>query len=100
MNKLKVKQEHLKMLIDIFESYCPNAEIWAYGSRIKNDSHEGSDLDMVVKTFNDKNKNISELSQLLNDSNIPFLTDISEFNKLPDYFQQEILKDYVIIFGK
>ena len=56
MNKLKVKQEHLKMLIDIFESYCPNAEIWAYGSRIKNDSHEGSDLDMVVKTFNDKIK--------------------------------------------
>ena len=98
MTKLNVKTEHLKMLKNIFEQYCPKAEIWAYGSRITDDYHDGSDLDMVVKSFNDENKNIFELRQLLNDSNIPFLMEISEFDKMPDYFQKEILKNYVVIF--
>lgn len=99
MTKLNIKPEYLKMLKEIFNQYCPNAEIWVYGSRIKNQSHDGSDLDMVVKNFNDNNKNISELKQLLNDSNIPFLTDIEEFDNLPDYFQKEILKEYEVLFN-
>lgn len=100
MTNLNIKPEHLKMLKDIFQQYCPKAEIWVYGSRIKNQSHDGSDIDMVVKDFNDSNKNISELKQLLNDSNVPFLMDIQEFDKLPDYFQKEILNEYEILFGK
>jgi len=99
MTKLDIKLEYLKMLKEIFNQYCPNAEIWVYGSRIKNQSHDGSDIDMVVKNFNDNNKNISELRQLLNDSNIPFLTDIEEFDNLPDYFQKEILKEYEVLFN-
>ena len=97
MTKLNIKPEHLKMLKDIFAKYCPKAEIWAYGSRIKGDAHDGSDLDMVVKSFNDETKNIIELRQMLNDSNIPFLMDIAEFDKLPESFQTEILKEYVVI---
>ena len=98
MTRLNIKPEYLEMLQDVFKKYCPYAEIWVYGSRIKNQSHDGSDIDMVVKNFNDNNKNLSELKQFLNDSNVPFLMDIEEFDKLPDYFQKEILKDYEIIF--
>ncbi|MBR1681222.1 hypothetical protein IJ707_05470 [bacterium] len=98
MTRLNIKPEYLKMLQDVFEQYCPHAEIWVYGSRIKNRSHDGSDIDMIVKNFNDNSKNLPELKQLLNDSNVPFLMDIEEFDKLPDYFQKEILKDYEIIF--
>lgn len=100
MTNLNIKPEHLKMLKDIFQQYCPKAEIWVYGSRIKNQSHDGSDIDMVVKDFNDSNKNIAELKQLLNDSNVPFLMDIQEFDKLPDYFQKKILNEYEVLFGK
>ena len=86
------------MLMDIFHAYCPKAEIWAYGSRINGTAHSGSDLDLVVKSFNDENVNLYELKTLLNDSNIPFLIDIHKFDKLPESFQKEILKDYVKIF--
>ena len=89
---------HFEMLHKIFEEYCPKAEIWAYGSRVHGDSHEGSDLDMTVKSFNDPSKKLWELKELLEDSRIPFLMDISEFDKLPDYFQEEIKKNYVILF--
>lgn len=46
---LSIKEEYLKELKDIFNNYCPNVEIWAYGSRIKNDCHSGSDLDLIIK---------------------------------------------------
>ena len=95
---LSIKEEYLKELKDIFNNYCPNAEIWAYGSRIKNDCHSGSDLDLVVKNFNDDTKNIIELRTLLNNSDIPFLIDIHEFDKLPQSFQAEILRSYVRVY--
>ncbi len=95
---LNIKPKHLEELKVIFENYCPKAEIWAYGSRVKNDCHSGSDLDLVVKSFNDEKKHLYELRQLLNDSNIPFLIDINEFDKLPQAFQDEILKEYVKVF--
>ena len=95
---INLKKEHLEELRNIFEKYCPKTEIWAYGSRVKGDSHSGSDLDLVVKSFNDENKTITELRHLLNESNIPFLIDINEFDKLPTCFQEEIKKSYVKIF--
>ena len=95
---LNVKEEYLKELKDIFTKYCPKAEIWAYGSRVKNDCHSGSDLDLVVKSFNEDNKHLYELKDLLNDSDIPFLMDIQDFEKLPKSFQDEIKKEYIRIF--
>ena len=95
---LNVKEEYLKELKDIFTKYCPKAEIWAYGSRVKNDCHSGSDLDLVVKSFNEDNKHLGELKDLLNDSDIPFLIDIQDFEKLPKSFQDEIKKEYIRIF--
>lgn len=97
MNKLFIKPEYLKMLMDIFDSYCPDAEIWAYGSRIDGTAHDGSDLDLVVKDFHSKTAYIGELKELLSESNIPFLIDIFEFEKLPDSFKEEIKKNYIVI---
>lgn len=94
---LDVKKEYLDELRGIFCNYCPKAEIWAYGSRIKNDSHSGSDLDLVVRNFNEENKSITELREILNDSDIPFLIEIQEFYRMPKSFQNEILKNYVRI---
>lgn len=95
---LAVKKKHLAELERIFGEYCPKAEIWAFGSRIKNESHSGSDLDLAVKSFHEENKSVSELRELLNDSDIPFLIEILDFEKIPQSFQKEILKKYVQIF--
>jgi predicted nucleotidyltransferase len=100
MSKLFIKPQYFQMLIDILDNYCPNAQIWAYGSRVGGDAHNGSDLDLVVKDFGDENLDIATLKGMFTDSNIPFFIDISEFDKLPEYFQQEILKNYIIIYPK
>ena len=87
------------MLLEIFRNYCPNAEIWAYGSRISGEAHEASDLDLVVKSFNDSSKNIYELKELVNNSDIPIIVDILDYNNIPEAFQKEIEKNYIVIFG-
>lgn len=98
MTELFIKPKHLKMLVDIFEKYCPQAEIWAYGSRLDGTAHDASDLDLAVYSFNDDTKNLAELKTILNNSNIPFLIDILEYNSLPDTFKQEIQNNYTQIF--
>lgn len=99
MDRLFIKPQYLQILLDVFKNYCPDAEIWAYGSRINGDAHEASDLDLVVKSFNDVNKSLSELRELINDSDIPIIVDILEFDKIPFSFQKEIEKDYISIFN-
>ena len=99
MDRLFIKPQYLQILLDVFKNYCPDAEIWAYGSRINGDAHEASDLDLVVKSFNDVNKSLFELKELINDSDIPIIVDILEFDKIPFSFQKEIEKDYISIFN-
>ncbi len=53
---INIEKKHLEELIKIFRTYCPLAEIWAYGSRVNGDSHSGSDLDLTVFNFNDNKK--------------------------------------------
>ncbi len=98
MNNIFIEQKYWYQLQTIFKNYCPNAEIWAYGSRINGNAHSGSDLDLIVKNFGDHKCNITELKKIIANSNIPFLIDICEFNSLPEYFKQEIINNYVVIF--
>lgn len=98
MSSLFLKPRYLDILLEIFRNYCPNAEIWAYGSRISGEAHEASDLDLVVKSFNDSSKNIYELKELVNNSDIPIIVDILDYNNIPESFQKEIEKNYIVIF--
>ena len=95
---LNLREEYLAELREIFTNYCPHAEIWAYGGRVKNDCHAGSDLDLTIKSFNEEGKSLAELKQLLNDSNIPILIDINEYAALPQNFREEIDRLHERIF--
>lgn len=98
MSNLSIKSEYLQMLLDVFNAYCPKATIWAYGSRLGGDFHDGSDLDLAVIDFRDEKCSLGELKSLLSDSDIPFLVDVVEYSNLPDIFQKEILKNYIEIY--
>ena len=97
-NNIFLKDEHLSILRGILKDYCPNAEVWAYGSRVGGDAHDGSDLDLTVVDFGDEKCMLAELKNIFNNSNIPFLIDINEFKNLPESFQKEISKKYIKIF--
>lgn len=98
MTKLFVEEKYLKILKQIFDKYCPEATVLAYGSRIKNEAHSGSDLDLAIKNFDEIKYSLYDIKQAINDSNIPFLVDIFILEQLPKSFQKEINKENIVIY--
>ena len=48
--------------------------------------------------LNDDTKKLWELRELCRESNIPFLIDLHAYDELPQSFQQEIMRNYVVVF--
>ena len=47
--RLHLKPRHRRMLEEILRQHVPDAEVWAYGSRVSGHSHDGSDLDLALR---------------------------------------------------
>lgn len=92
----KDKQRFLKLLTELL----PTVTAWAYGSRVKGEAHDTSDLDVVLRSTDLTPIPFEELDtflQALNDSNIPILVEARDWARLPTSFHEEILKNYIVI---
>ena len=101
MINLLLEHEYLEQIRELIKNYYPKALIWAYGSRVygnERTAHSGSDLDLCVKDFGHEDGDIFELREAFNESNIPFLIDIFEYDRLPNSFQEEISKKYIVFY--
>jgi predicted nucleotidyltransferase len=74
--------------------------VWAYGSRVKNEASEGSDLDLVVMNPKDPMipfESLCELRTAFSESNLPIYVDVMDWARIPDSFRKEISKAYVVV---
>ncbi len=97
---LNLKQRHRQMLEEILRARMPYVEVWAYGSRVSGRSHDGSDLDLVLRGPALQEIPISQLVDLeeaLRESTIPFLIEARDWARLPESFHLEIRRDYVVL---
>jgi predicted nucleotidyltransferase len=98
---MQLQDKHRAELEQIFESIDLPIEILAFGSRVTGGSHEGSDLDLVIRT-NDLSPVASaiftQLIETIRDSNIPFLVQLIDWAKIPESFHVNINKNYEVIF--
>ena len=46
---LHLLPRHRRMIEGLARQHLPGIEIWAYGSRVNGESHDGSDLDLVLR---------------------------------------------------
>jgi len=75
-------------------------ELWAYGSRIKGTSHDGSDLDLVIKSKEkspDAIDNLIKFKEKLQSSNIPILIQVLDWNYMPKSFKNNISQHYQVL---
>ena len=97
-----LREKDKQMLIQIFSSIDKPIEIIAYGSRVNNTAHEGSDLDLVIRTKYHEPLNVclySELVEKIRQSNIPFLVELRDWTTLPTSFHRQIEKNSQVIFS-
>ncbi len=94
-----ISDKHIDVIINIAKLVFTNpVEIWAFGSRVSGSGHEGSDLDIVIKSKSKSNwKEIAKFKHMLHESNIPFLIDILIWDLIPEGFKNNILEDYEVL---
>ena len=49
LSTLQLAPQHLQLLQALLHTHVPEAQVWAYGSRVTGGAHEGSDLDLVLR---------------------------------------------------
>ena len=77
----------------------PGVEVWAYGSRVNGESHEGSDLDLVLRGtgLQPLGGEYVDLIEAFERSNIPILIQTHDWARLPESFHREIERDYLVV---
>lgn len=96
-----LKSKHKQMLLDIFSELTLPVEVWAYGSRVSGTAHDGSDLDLVIRSRDGKKLPIDILMGLkekIRDSNVPILVDLFDWARLPESFHKNIEACHEVFF--
>lgn len=97
---LALDARHLRTLKALLAQHTPHAQVWAYGSRVNGTSHEGSDLDLVLRHRTDLSQKVlgaQTLKEALQASNLPILVDVHQWTDLPEAFCRNIEEGYVEI---
>ena len=102
-DRLHLSPRHRAQLEALLREHLPGVEVWAYGSRITGESHDGSDLDLVLRAPDLQKIPVGRLSDLweaLRESTIPFLVETRDWARLPEGFHGEIERDYVVLVDR
>ena len=94
-----IRPDHLEIVQGILRAHLPGVEVWAYGSRVNGRSHEGSDLDLVLRgpALEPLGDGYLDLIEALEKSNIPILVQAHDWARLPESFHREIERGYVVV---
>ena len=87
----------------LLHEHVPGVAVWAYGSRVNSQSHEASDLDLVLRGPDLKripSDQLADLNAALEDSNVPIIVQIHDWARLPESFHREIEQAYVVMVEK
>ncbi len=99
-DRLQIAPRHRRILEALLRKHLPGVEVWAYGSRVHGHSHDGSDLDLVLRAP-DLTKlpadQLFDFRSAIRNSSIPFLVEVQDWARLPERFHEEIEHDYVVI---
>lgn len=85
----------IEVLNHIFDKCDSINEVIIYGSRAKGNYSEGSDIDLSIKGSLSQDE-LYEILEQIDESSIPYLFDISIYDKL----QSESLKEHIDRVGK
>lgn len=102
-DRLHLQPRHRRMLESLLREHLPEVEVWAYGSRVTGLSHDGSDLDLVLRGPGLGKIPIGQLAdfeEAVRESNIPFLVEARDWARLPERFHAEIEQNYVVVIAK
>ena len=100
VERLHLSERHRRALEALLREHLPGVEVWAYGSRVNGRSHDGSDLDLVLRGPGLEEIPVEQLAAFedaVRESRIPFLVEARDWARLPERFHREIEREYVVL---
>lgn len=96
-NKLKNLEELRSFLREYFKDR--KVKVYLFGSRARKDNRVFSDVDLAFESSEDLSKDLTYLSELLEESWLPYKVDLVELSKVNEDFRETILKEAVLWVG-
>ena len=98
-DRLALPRRYREQLEALLREHVPGVEVWAYGSRVNGDSHDGSDLDLALRgpALEPLDGGFYGLLEAIEKSNVPILVQAHDWAMLPESFHREIERDYVVV---
>jgi predicted nucleotidyltransferase len=100
MPRLDLPTRYREQLEALLDTLAPDLTVWAFGSRVNGTSHDGSDMDLVLRNPENpslKAKNLTLIRAALSACDLPILVDVLDWAQLPDSLREEIEKSYAVV---
>lgn len=98
---LDLNPRYVTMLHELIARHLPpDVAVWAYGSRVNGNAHDGSDLDLVLRGADLQALPAgvaSRFREALTESNLPIFVDVHDWALLPVSFHPRILTRYEVV---
>ena len=96
---LDLPEHYLRIVLALLQDQLPQAEVWAYGSRVHGTAFPASDLDLVVRSPDDllRPTGLTALRRAFSDSNLPIRVDVLDWARIPAEFRTQIERAFVVI---
>jgi uncharacterized protein len=95
-SKLGLESRHWEIISRLLREQAPQAEVWAFGSRVNGKDHPGSDLDLVIRRGLSQEKMVN-LKSAFHESDLPISVDLLHWDLIPEDFRRAIEKRYVVV---
>ncbi len=86
-----------RTILRLIEAHLPDTDVWAYGSRVKWTSRPSSDLDLVAFAGPEQRRQVADLREAFEESNLPFRVDLLIWDDIPESFREEIDAEHVAL---
>ncbi len=96
-NRLKNLEELRSFLRGYFKDR--KVKVYLFGSRARKDNRIFSDVDLAFESQEDLSKDLTYISELLEESWLPYKVDLVELSKVNEDFRETILKEVVLRVG-
>ena len=94
---IDITTEDLKTVLALLQRHLPDTAAWVYGSRVKWTSRPQSDLDLVVFAAPEQRRQVGDLREAFEESNLPFRVDLFVWDEVPESIQKVIQNDHVAV---
>ena len=84
--------KHRARIEALVREHLPDVEVWAHGSRVTGRSHDGCDLDLVLRgpgLVELDASRLADFQEALQESTIPVLVEARDWARVPGSFRAE-----------